>query len=69
MPLFEFECHDCQHRFEELMSAGASELPVCPACQGRQVHRRVSAAAISSGSNRGGSSFASGPACAPSGGG
>jgi putative FmdB family regulatory protein len=68
MPLYEFECQDCRHQFEELMTASASELPPCPVCQGRQVRKKVSAGAIRSGGIKAGSAVASGPSCAPTGG-
>lgn len=32
MPLYEYECTDCGHRFEELVNASACDCPPCPKC-------------------------------------
>ncbi len=40
MPLYEFECLKCRHRFEHLArSADDTATPACPGCGGRKVER------------------------------
>jgi putative FmdB family regulatory protein len=41
MPIYEFECHRCGSRFEELMESGASA-PACPSCGSARTQRRLS---------------------------
>ena len=41
MPIYDFECQACGHRFEELTKAG--EQPACPACAAPGAERRFSA--------------------------
>jgi putative FmdB family regulatory protein len=45
MPLFEYVCHDCQHRFETLVTA--SRQPACPFCQGERLEKQLSVFAVS----------------------
>jgi putative FmdB family regulatory protein len=44
MPLYEFECSTCGHRFE-FLSRG-DEAASCPSCQGRELSRLLSAFAV-----------------------
>ena len=46
MPLREFACDECRHRFEELVSEG--ERTACPACGSAHLTRRFSAFAVAS---------------------
>jgi putative FmdB family regulatory protein len=46
MPLYEYQCRSCGHRFEGLVRG--SDVPSCPACQGRDLERLLSAFAMSS---------------------
>jgi putative FmdB family regulatory protein len=46
MPLYEYECRQCGHRFEALVRA--SETPACPACQSADLERAISSFAVSS---------------------
>lgn len=39
MPLYEYECGDCQFRFERKQSFDAEPVAMCPQCQGKA--RRV----------------------------
>jgi putative FmdB family regulatory protein len=41
MPLFEFTCRQCGHRFETLVTGARS--PVCPDCQSTDLEKLVSA--------------------------
>jgi putative FmdB family regulatory protein len=44
MPLFEYECRGCGHRFEHLTRAG--ETPSCPACSGGDLQKLLSVFAV-----------------------
>ena len=44
MPLFDFVCDRCQHRFEELVSA--DEVPPCPDCKSAKVSRQLPVFAV-----------------------
>ena len=39
MPIYEYECGDCQSRFERKQSFDAEPVAICPHCQGKA--RRV----------------------------
>jgi putative FmdB family regulatory protein len=45
MPLYEYVCRECQHRFETLVTA--SRQPACPACQGERLEKQLSVFAVS----------------------
>ncbi len=45
MPLFEYICRDCQHRFETLVTAARQ--PSCPVCHGRLLDKQLSVFAVS----------------------
>lgn len=42
MPIYEFECEQCERRFEELV-AGGTESIECPRCGSRRTRRLISA--------------------------
>ena len=44
MPLYEFECQNCHHRFEKIQSVSAPD-PQCPKCEGK-VERLLHAPAV-----------------------
>ncbi len=46
MPLFEYECRGCGHRFEYLTREGQS--PSCPACKGAELQKLLSVFAAQS---------------------
>lgn len=50
MPIYEYECRGCGHRFEALVRA--SIVPPCPSCQGRDLNQLLSLFAVSSDSTR-----------------
>jgi putative FmdB family regulatory protein len=56
MPLFEFDCLDCQKQFELLMGVGArsSRKPACPTCESVNVKKRFSRFGTRSGNGDGG---------------
>ena len=43
MPIYEFECASCGHRFDRLQKLSDEDPTVCPSCSAPQLHRRVSA--------------------------
>lgn len=45
MPLYEYQCKKCGHRFERIQSFSAEDVKQCPICQG-EVERLISAPAI-----------------------
>jgi putative FmdB family regulatory protein len=67
MPLYGFECEDCQEEFEELVTnlSKADEI-TCPRCGGKNVSRQLSLVAAMKSSGSSGFSLGS-SGCAPSG--
>ena len=51
MPIFEYECLECEQQFEHLERSG-SPLAACPSCGAGHVQRLVSLCAVSSESSR-----------------
>jgi putative FmdB family regulatory protein len=45
MPLYEYQCKKCGHRFERIQSFSAPDAKECPVCQG-EVERLISAPAV-----------------------
>ncbi len=45
MPLYEYQCKQCGHRFEKIQSFSAPEEKECPVCKG-EVERLISAPAL-----------------------
>jgi putative FmdB family regulatory protein len=45
MPLYEYECKECGHRFERIQSFSAESVKECPVCRGK-VERLISAPAV-----------------------
>jgi putative FmdB family regulatory protein len=50
MPIYEYECRSCKHRFEALVRIG--EVPPCPSCQGADLERVLSLFAVDSDGSR-----------------
>ncbi|MGC8747053.1 MAG: FmdB family zinc ribbon protein, partial [Candidatus Saccharicenans sp.] len=46
MPIYEYICLKCQHRFERLVSANSEEKIICPHCQSDQVKKLISSFGI-----------------------
>jgi putative FmdB family regulatory protein len=44
MPIFEYVCRDCNHRFESLVRGDAT--PTCPTCQGTHLDKQLSVFAV-----------------------
>ncbi len=52
MPIYEYQCLNCHHRFEYLDGIGGEERPlVCPKCQSRSLKRLLSRIAFFDSSN------------------
>ena len=51
MPLYEYQCLGCGHRFE-LLILKASQPVACPSCAGESVERLLSMFAVSSDASR-----------------
>ncbi|SHF24153.1 putative regulatory protein, FmdB family [Desulfofundulus australicus DSM 11792] len=63
MPIYEFRCHTCGHRFEKLCPLGeGGEHQVCPACRATGAERVMSSFA-SPGNRDAGGSPGSGSSC------
>jgi putative FmdB family regulatory protein len=45
MPIYEYICRDCQHRFETLVTA--DRRPSCPSCRGTGLDKQLSVFAVS----------------------
>lgn len=45
MPLYEYQCKQCGHRFEKIQSFSAPEIKECPVCKG-EVEKMISAPAF-----------------------
>jgi putative FmdB family regulatory protein len=50
MPIFEYECRACGHRFEQLILKGT--VAECPACRGHDLEKQISLFAVDSDTTR-----------------
>jgi putative FmdB family regulatory protein len=67
MPLFEYQCQECGHRFEALV-LGCRQPDRCPRCDAPKVEKQFSTFGVG-GTNGGyGTSSRLGSSCAPGGG-
>lgn len=46
MPIYEYVCRKCSHRFEEIVSPRATTAPPCPACSSKGVEKLLSVFAV-----------------------
>ncbi len=46
MPLYEYECEACGHRFEQIQKFSDAPLEECPSCGKKALHKLVSSPAI-----------------------
>jgi putative FmdB family regulatory protein len=63
MPMYEYQCKECGHRFETLVIG--STKPACPKCKSQELEKQFSTFGMGGG-GYGASSF--GGSCAPGGG-
>ncbi len=62
MPIYEFQCKDCNAVFETLTTSAAADIKIsCPQCQGERVKKLLSIGSLKRLDN------SSAPAAAPSG--
>jgi len=59
MPLFEYSCRECSHRFEYLTRQG--QTPHCPSCESEDLEKQLSVFAVSAPSSSGSFDAAPGP--------
>jgi len=52
MPIYEFICHACGHRFETLVRLGREKDVCCATCGGRDVRKLFSSFGIGGGASR-----------------
>jgi len=50
MPIYEYACRSCAHKFEQLVRSG--DTPACPSCRSVDLERLLSLSAISSDNTR-----------------
>ena len=55
MPIFEFECPRCNHRFEDLLRSSTAKNPPCPKCKCVKTQRMLSTFAMGGRSESGSS--------------
>ncbi len=55
MPLYEYECTKCGHRFEHLAKNSSEKPDCCPKCGAKKPERRLSSFSASTGSGGTGS--------------
>ena len=46
MPIFEFECPRCEHRFDDLLRSSTAKNPPCPKCKCARTQRLMSTFAM-----------------------
>lgn len=46
MPIYEYQCTECENRFEKLVFAGDDELVECPECGTERVQKLMSCASF-----------------------
>ncbi|MBC7363915.1 MAG: zinc ribbon domain-containing protein [Candidatus Aminicenantes bacterium] len=52
MPIYEYICLKCQHKFEYVILPGKEVKISCPKCQSSEVKKLISAFGIGGGTNR-----------------
>ncbi len=65
MPLFEYQCRECETRFEALVVAGRRP-QACPTCGSTDIDKQYSTFGFAGGAGVG---LSRGPSCGPAGGG
>jgi putative FmdB family regulatory protein len=61
MPIFEYVCRECGHRFEKIVNGGA--VPECPACESRKLEKQLSVFAAATRGERAAPADFAPPAC------
>ncbi len=68
MPLFEFECDNCNHRFEELVISSSKTVEKCPKCADTSIRKLVSAGSFKANGSSSGLDSMPMPSCSSGGG-
>ena len=68
MPIYEYQCKNCCHCFEELFLSASDPDPKCPKCQCDDVEKLMSAGSVRPRGIPSGTGGFQAPACQPSGG-
>ena len=66
MPLFEYQCRTCGHRFEALVIG--ARVPACPRCKSEELEKQLSTFGVGGPGRTYGSGAAAGPSCSTGGG-
>jgi putative FmdB family regulatory protein len=67
MPLYEFECQDCNENFEKLMRITGVQQAICPKCGSVRTLKKISAVAANIKGSSASSAMSSASSCAPTG--
>jgi len=67
MPIYEYQCKACCHRFEELVFRTDDPPPECPECRSKEVEKLISAGCVRPHGIPTGSGGFKPPPCKPSG--
>lgn len=43
MPIYEYQCNACEHRFEKLQKLSDEPLKMCPSCEKEELKKLISA--------------------------
>ncbi|MCK4632173.1 MAG: zinc ribbon domain-containing protein [candidate division Zixibacteria bacterium] len=62
MPIFEFRCKECEHKFEELVSTSEAKV-VCPKCSSDSTEKLLSTFSSAGGRQSGASSSGGQSSC------
>jgi putative FmdB family regulatory protein len=62
MPIFEYECNDCSHKFE-FLQLNKNEKVNCPKCNGEKVNKMFSVFGFSGGAGRASDDHSSSKCC------
>ena len=46
MPIYEYQCAKCEHRYEEYLSTSTKPAPPCPGCGSKKVERKYSSISL-----------------------
>jgi putative FmdB family regulatory protein len=59
MPLYEYACRSCGHRFEFLTRSDRT--PACPGCAGTELDKQLSVFAVNASTSKGTAQVSAGP--------
>ncbi len=65
MPLYEYKCRECGHRFEVLSRSGSTETRICPKCKAGNTEKLFSSFAVGNSSSPAAAPQAGCAGCSP----